>query len=174
MLRSADAILAEDTRHTRGLLQKLGIRSRGPLLSFHAHNEAARQAGVLERLRGGAAIALVSDAGTPGVSDPGALLVAATAAEGLNVVPVPGPSALLAALVASGLPTGEVTFAGFLPPKATMRRRRLASLAAGAATAVLYVPPHKLAATLRDAAEVVGAERRRDTRGLDGLHRGAY
>lgn len=99
------------------------------------------------RLAGGA-LALVSDAGTPGVSDPGSLLVAAASEAGIRIVPVPGPSALLAALVASGLPTASVLFAGFLPPKTTARKKRLAALGASASTVVLYVPPHKLVAAL--------------------------
>jgi 16S rRNA (cytidine1402-2'-O)-methyltransferase len=164
VLRSADGVLAEDTRTTRFLLSRYGVRA--PLLSFHVHNEGARQEGVLARLSAGAALALVSDAGTPAISDPGALLVAAAVAAGHNVVAVPGASALLAGLVVCGLPTHAVTFLGFLPAQPAARRRKLAAAAArdagagSGATLALYVPPHKLAATLADAATALGARRR--------------
>ncbi|KAK9839617.1 hypothetical protein WJX81_001224 [Elliptochloris bilobata] len=154
----ASVILAEDTRHTSKLLKHFGVRT--PLISFHGHNEYSKADQVLERLRAGAAVALVSDAGMPAVSDPGAGLVAAAAAAGLRVTPVPGPSAVLSALVASGLPTAEFHFAGFLPPKAHARRQRLAQLAGVEATLLLFVPPHALAAVLADAAQALGAGRR--------------
>ena len=159
-LSSVEAIYAEDTRTTSALLQRYGVRT--PLRSFHAHNEAAREAGVLARLSAGAALALVSDAGTPLLSDPGALLAAAAARAGHAVFAVPGASALLAGLVVAGLPTRALTFAGFLPAQPAQRRRRLKQLAGALreATLALYVPPHKLAATLADAAAALGPERR--------------
>ena len=121
-------VLAEDTRHTRQLFAHFGIRT--PLHSFHAHNERQKRELVLRQLRGGAAVAMVSDAGTPAINDPGADLVAAAAAEGLPVVPVPGASAVLAALVASGLPTDSFLYCGFTAAKGGARRRQLAALAA--------------------------------------------
>jgi 16S rRNA (cytidine1402-2'-O)-methyltransferase len=160
VLRLVDAVLAEDTRHSRQLLTHFGLRT--PLVSLHAHNEEARAAAVTHRLAAGEALALVSDAGTPALSDPGALLVAAVLRAGHKVVAVPGASALLAALVCSGLPTHSVSFAGFLPPQPGARRRRLLELAAqqSGATLAFYLPPHKAAATLADAAVALGAERR--------------
>ena len=159
-LSGVEAIYAEDTRTTAALLSRYGVRT--PLRAFHAHNESAREAGVLSRLAAGASLALVSDAGTPLLSDPGALLAAAAARAGHAVFAVPGASALLAGLVVSGLPTRAVTFAGFLPAPPAQRRRRLKQLAAALrdATLALYVPPHKLAATLADAAAALGPERR--------------
>ena len=158
VLRDADAVLAEDTRHTRRLLTRYGISQR--LVSYHAHNEAVRRAPTMERLRAGAALALVSDAGTPAVADPGADLAAACAAEGVPVIPIPGASAPAAALIASGLPTDAFTFVGFLPPKSGARRRRLEALVNAPGSLVAFVPPHKLVATVEDAAAVLGAGRR--------------
>eukprot|EP00873_Tetraselmis_striata_P009277 jgi/Tetstr1/429541/TSEL_019446.t1 len=158
VLQSATAVLAEDTRQTRKLLDHFGISTH--LVSYHAHNERSREEEVLKRLLRGELLALVSDAGMPGISDPGSALVAAAAGAGLPVVPVPGPCAVVAGLVGSGLPTEEFTFAGFLPAKPLARRQRLLELSGNAATVVLYVPPHSLAATLRDAAEVMGSDRR--------------
>lgn len=160
VLRDCDCVLAEDTRHTRGLLTHFSISK--PLVSLHEHNEASRADGVISRLAEGQALALVSDAGTPGVADPGALVIAAVLAAGHRVVAVPGASSLLAALVCSGLPTRHVTFAAFLPAAGGPRRRKLQSLAAGQrdATLALFVPPHRLAATLADAAAALGGERR--------------
>jgi len=160
VLRTADCVFAEDTRHTRALLTHYGLRT--PCVSLHAHNESSRSAGVLARLAAGESLALVSDAGTPGVCDPGSLVVSAALQAGHPVVAVPGACALLAALVVAGLPTHAFAFAGFLPPQPGQRRRRLRDLAAaqGDATLLLYVPPHKAAATLADAADALGGERR--------------
>ncbi|MBW2396918.1 MAG: 16S rRNA (cytidine(1402)-2'-O)-methyltransferase, partial [Deltaproteobacteria bacterium] len=149
-----DGILAEDTRHTRVLLDHHGIGTRPR--SLHAHNERARVAEVLEALDEGGSIALVSDAGTPLVSDPGERLVAAVAAAGHEVVPIPGPSAVLAALVASGLETTPFLFVGFLPRKAGERRARLSGLADRPETLVFFESPRRVARTLSELAERLG------------------
>jgi 16S rRNA (cytidine1402-2'-O)-methyltransferase len=157
-LTGADLVLAEDTRHTGRLLAHLG--STVPQRSLHEHNEEQRIAEVIARLEAGEHLALVSDAGTPTVSDPGFRLLAACAAAGVRIVPIPGPSALLAALVVSGLPTDRVVFDGFLPRRAGTRRARLSELADEVRTIVLYLSPHRAADDLRDLAEALGADRR--------------
>ncbi len=158
VLAAADLILAEDTRQTAKLLQRYGIRT--PLKPYHEHNADAMRPKVLERLRAGAALALVSDAGTPLVSDPGVKLVRSVAEENLPVHPVPGPSAALAALVASGLMSERFLFAGFPPAKKQARRRFLQELAEENATIVLFESPHRLVESLRDMAEIFGPRRR--------------
>ncbi|MDX1610391.1 MAG: 16S rRNA (cytidine(1402)-2'-O)-methyltransferase [Halofilum sp. (in: g-proteobacteria)] len=157
VLAAVDLVAAEDTRHTGRLLQRLGIRPR--LVSLHEHNESERVPQLIERLRAGESVALVSDAGTPSVSDPGFPLVAAAHAAGLRVIPVPGPSAILAALAASGQATDRFVFEGFLPPKRPARRKRLQALRAEPRTLVLYESAHRLAATLDDLAAVFGDQR---------------
>lgn len=157
-LASADLIAAEDTRRTRGLLQALGL-SR-PLTSLHAHNETRRSGELIERLRAGEVIALVSDAGTPLLSDPGAYLVRAAIAAGIEVRPIPGPSAIIAALAGAGLPTERFCFEGFLPTAGAERRERLAELAAEERTLVFFEAPHRIAETLVEFATIFGAERR--------------
>ena len=149
-LRSADAILAEDTRHTRALLSHFDLHT--PLESYHEHNEAASTPGLVGRLQLGATLALVSDAGTPLLSDPGARLVRAAAAAGIAVVPIPGASALLAALVGAALSADRFTFFGFVPRKGPERRSLLADVAALRHTAVLYEAPGRVAETLDDLA----------------------
>ena len=139
VLKSADAVLAEDTRHTRPLLDRHAIAT--PLESHHEHNEAKTTPRLVQRLLAGARLALVSDAGTPLVSDPGARLVRAAAEAGVRVVPVPGASAVLAALVASGLPADRFTFFGFAPRKGRERREFIAEVAGLRHTAVLYEAP---------------------------------
>ena len=148
VLRSVDAVLAEDTRHTRHLLEHYDIRT--PLISHHEHNEARETPRILERLRDGESFALVSDAGTPLVSDPGARLVRAALDAGILVVPVPGASALLAALVASGLDAERFTFFGFLPRKGRERTEAIEALEALAHTAVLYEAPGRVSDTLAE------------------------
>jgi 16S rRNA (cytidine1402-2'-O)-methyltransferase len=156
-LAAADVIACEDTRTTRVLTGRYGITTR--LIAYHEHN-AERQRPVILRLLGeGRAVALVSDAGTPLISDPGYRLVRDTVEAGHRVVPIPGPSALLAALVVSGLPTDSFHFAGFLPPKSEARRTRLAALAAIPSTLVFYEAPQRLAASLADMAATLGRER---------------
>ncbi len=158
ILAAASAVAAEDTRHSGRLLRELGLER--PLVSLHEHNERARVAELIARLQRGESIALVSDAGTPLVSDPGYLLVAAAVAAGIVVAPVPGPSAAIAALSASGLPCDRFCFEGFLPSRAAARQRRLAELAAEARTLVLYEAPHRIAECLEDLATACGALRR--------------
>ena len=155
-LREADLVLCEDTRTTGRLFQEYGIDT--PRQSFHVHNEHARTPDVVERMRGGAAVALVSDAGTPGVSDPGFLLVRAAAEAGLRVEALPGPTAFVPALVASGLPTDRFVFEGFLPHKKG-RQTRLIALAGEPRTVVLYESPHRLVKLLGQLGEVCGSDR---------------
>jgi len=158
VLGRADLLCCEDTRHSRALLTHAGITGRR-LLSLHARNEAQRIPEVLSHLNAGKTVALVSDAGTPSVSDPGARLVAAAAAAGIEVTAVPGPSAVLAALVVSGLPTARFCFEGFLARRGAERRRRLEALAGEERTVVIYEAPGRLAATLADLAVTCGPER---------------
>lgn len=158
-LREADVIACEDTRHTRKLLTHAGIH--GPeLMAIHGHNEASQLGAMLRLLDQGRRIALVSDAGTPGISDPGSRLVAGAAAAGRRVEVVPGPSAVVAALVVSGLPTERWCFEGFLPRRGRARADRLDDIAGDERTTVLYESPHRLAATLSDLARVCGPLRR--------------
>ncbi len=142
VLRECDAVCAEDTRHTGQLLTHFGIRQ--PLLSYHKFNEARRSEEILDRLRGGQRLALVTDAGSPGISDPGQRVVAACVAAGLRVESVPGACALIAALTASGLPTDAFRFVGFLPVKSGQRARRLGELLAANETVVLYESPYRV------------------------------
>ncbi len=148
ILREVSVIAAEDTRRTSRLLQHYSIST--PTTSLHAHNEDARTPGLIERLRAGESIALVSDAGTPVVSDPGARLVAAAHAAGVRVEPIPGPSAALAAISASGIGGDEFLFVGFPPSRAAARLAWLGRLAAEPRPLVLYEAPHRIQATLRD------------------------
>ena len=154
-LAAADAILAEDTRTSKTLLAHYGIAT--PLLPYHEHNAAQMRPKVLAKLREGGKLALISDAGTPLVSDPGYKLVAELVAEGLPVTGIPGPSAVLAALVLAGLPTDRFFFEGFLPPKSAARRTRLTELAAMPGTLVFFESPRRVAEMLADAAAVLGA-----------------
>jgi 16S rRNA (cytidine1402-2'-O)-methyltransferase len=158
ILAAVSAVAAEDTRHSGRLLRELGLER--PLVSLHEHNERARVAELVARLQRGESIALVSDAGTPLVSDPGYLLVAAAVDAGLVVTPVPGPNAAIAALSASGLPCDRFCFEGFLPSRAAARRRRLAELAAETRTLILYEAPHRMADCLADLASACGDGRR--------------
>eukprot|EP00891_Asterochloris_glomerata_P004038 jgi/Astpho2/4038/e_gw1.00063.125.1_t len=157
VLRQASLILAEDTRRTGLLRAHLGIST--PMLSFHRHNEHSRQEQVMQLLRSGQALAMVSDAGLPLVNDPGASLVAEAVSAGIKVIPIPGPSAFLAGLVASGLPTSVFTFCGYLPDKREKRRQALRGFAGLAHTLAWYVAPHDLAATLADMVSVLGSDR---------------
>jgi 16S rRNA (cytidine1402-2'-O)-methyltransferase len=157
-LAAAELVAAEDTRRTGQLLTTLGL-SR-PLVSLHEHNEGERIDELLARLKAGARIALVSDAGTPLLSDPGFELVRRVAQEGLTVVAVPGPSAITAALSIAGLPTERFTFEGFLPARLAERRARLAELAVETRTLVFFEAPHRIAECLEDMSAAFGAERR--------------
>lgn len=158
-LARADAVACEDTRRTGRLLSHLGVRTPS-LLVVNDHTEAGAAREVLARLDRGERVAVVTDAGMPGISDPGERLVAAAASAGHRVEVVPGPSAAVTALVASGLPTGRFVFEGFLPRKGSARADRLAAVAAERRTVVVYEAPHRVARTLADLAAVCGAERR--------------
>jgi 16S rRNA (cytidine1402-2'-O)-methyltransferase len=156
-LAGADVIAAEDTRHTASLLKAAGIAK--PLLSLHQHNESRRVPALLARLALGERVALVSDAGTPLLSDPGYELVHAVVAAGFEVSVIPGPSAITAALAVAGLPTDRFCFEGFLPARERERRAALAALAQEPRTLVFFEAPHRIAAALADMAAVLGAER---------------
>lgn len=168
VLGGVDSVLAEDTRRTRRLLSHLGISTR--LEAHHEHNEARTVPRLVERLRGGAALALVSDAGTPAVADPGYRLVRAAIDAGASIVPVPGASAVLAALVGSGLPTDRFTFVGYPPRKDVARRRFLRQLVATPGTLVLLESPRRIAATLAAAAEILGNRQAALARELTKMH----
>ncbi|HXQ27209.1 MAG TPA: 16S rRNA (cytidine(1402)-2'-O)-methyltransferase [Candidatus Acidoferrales bacterium] len=154
ILKEADAIACEDTRQTAKLLAHFDIPKR--LVSYHEHNEITRAAEIVIELEQGAKVALVSDAGTPAISDPGYRLVSLCLRHGIRVVPVPGASAFVAALAASGMPIEEFVFAGFLPSRPTERRKALRELAAEPRTLALYEAPHRLLDTLEDALEILG------------------
>jgi 16S rRNA (cytidine1402-2'-O)-methyltransferase len=158
VLSAVPVIAAEDTRHTRGLLSRIGAESR--LIAYHEHNEAERVPELLGRLARGESVALVSDAGTPLISDPGWRLVSAAQENGVTIVPVPGACAAVAALSAAGLPTDHFVFEGFLPRRATERAERLLALRDESRTLVIYEAVHRVAATLAAMAEVFGVERR--------------
>jgi 16S rRNA (cytidine1402-2'-O)-methyltransferase len=157
ILQTVSLIAAEDTRHTGVLLKHFGIQT--PQVSLHDHNERHRSGGIIERLRQGASVALVSDAGTPAINDPGFDLVRTAAAAGCEIVAVPGPCAAIAALSIGALPTDRFCFEGFLPARGAARRKRLQSLAAEVRTLVLYEAPHRAREALEDCAAVFGAER---------------
>lgn len=160
VLREADVIAAEDTRRTRGLLTHAGVPAAGRLRSVHGHNERARARELVAAVAGGATVAVVTDAGMPGISDPGAQLVRACLDAGLAVEVVPGASAVLAALVLSGLPTDRFVFEGFLPRKGGARTARLEELRNETPTIVCFEAPGRVAATLADLEAVCGPDRR--------------
>lgn len=155
LLRDADVIACEDTRQTRKLLDHFAISK--PMLSYHEHNEASRTAELMERMNAGENVALVSDAGTPLISDPGYRLVAAAIAGGISVVPIPGPSAIMTALAGAGLPTDSFRFCGFLPPKTSQRRKLLEQLKSEWCTLVFYEAPHRILDALDDIIATLGA-----------------
>ncbi len=158
VLSEVDLIAAEDTRNSAKLLNILGIKK--PMVSYHDHNRRERGEELCDRLAGGESVALITDAGMPGISDPGEDMVALCAERNLPVTVIPGPCAGICALVLSGLPTGKFVFEGFLPPKSTDRRARLRELAAEKRTLILHEAPHKLRAALSDMVEVLGPDRR--------------
>ena len=168
LLGEADLIACEDTRHTAKLLNHYGIRK--PTVSYHQHNEASRADELLKRLQQGAQIVLVSDAGTPTVSDPGHRLVSLCLENQIPVVPIPGPSAVVAALAASGLPSEEFLFVGFLPSRSAARREILDNLAKENHTLVLYEAPHRLVDTLSDALESLGRRQAVIAREMTKIH----
>lgn len=156
-LKQVDLIAAEDTRHSKFLLDNQQIST--PTISLHEHNEQQRSQLLLEKLQQGQSIALISDAGTPLISDPGYRLVTLVRSVGIKVVPIPGSSALIAALSASGLPSDRFAFEGFLPPKAGARQQRLQLLADEARTLIFYESPKRIVGTLKDMQQVFGGER---------------
>ena len=156
-LKAMPLIAAEDTRHSRKLLARYGISTR--LLSLHDHNEQAASDSLLKTLLGGADVALVSDAGTPLISDPGFYLVRAARQAGIRVIPLPGPSACIAALSVAGLPTERFVFEGFLPPRPMARERRLSELASESRTLVFYESSHRICDSLAAMAESLGHDR---------------
>ncbi len=158
VLRSVDRIACEDTRQTQKLLNHFGIKT--PTVSYHMHNEGTRAEELLADLMAGGRIAVVSDAGTPGIADPGGQIAAAAIAAGVQVFPLPGANAAISALIASGLGTERFTFHGFLPAKAGARRTALEALQRDAATHIFYEAPHRILETLIDVAAVFGAELR--------------
>jgi 16S rRNA (cytidine1402-2'-O)-methyltransferase len=168
VLKDVDLIACEDTRHTHKLLQHYAITTK--TISYHEHNEQQRAAQLIDSLKQGNDIAVVSDAGTPSISDPGFRLVRAAIESEITVVPVPGPSALIAALIAAGLPTDEFFFAGFLPARSNARRARLSELQSVPGTLIFYEAPHRLAAALRDAYEILGEREAVVARELTKLH----
>lgn len=154
VLKEVDLIACEDTRHTRRLLDHFGISK--PTISYHDHNERERSVELARRLLGGEDIALVTDAGTPGISDPAYRIVKAAIESSVEVIPIPGAAAVIAALIASGLPTDSFKFTGFLPPKKAARRKVLEGLQAERATLVFYEAPHRIRETLAEAREILG------------------
>jgi 16S rRNA (cytidine1402-2'-O)-methyltransferase len=157
VLREVDLIAAEDTRRTRQLLTHYGIRK--PLISYHDFNRRMREKTLLQELREGKSIALVTDAGTPGISDPGEELVLGAVQESIPLVPIPGPAALISALSVSGLPTESFLFYGFLPSRAAARKKWLASLKDRPETLVFYESPRRVGSLLQDAAQILGDRR---------------
>jgi 16S rRNA (cytidine1402-2'-O)-methyltransferase len=157
VLREVDLIACEDTRHTAKLLQHYGIDK--PTVSYHEHNEAARAEELTGKLGQGLSVAQVSDAGMPGISDPGYRVIKLAIERGIQVVPVPGPSALIAALAASGMATDSFQFLGFLPARSGQRRTLLETLRHAAHTTIAYEAPHRIAETLQDVVELLGTER---------------
>ena len=168
VLREVDLIACEDTRHTRRLLQHYDIKTK--MVSYHEHNEHERAIELGAILERGGSIAVVSDAGTPGINDPGFRVVLEAIKRDVRVVPVPGASAFVAALVSSGLPTTEFFFGGFLPARSTARRARLAEVRATKATLIFYEAPHRIAEALKDAREILGEREAAVGRELTKLH----
>jgi 16S rRNA (cytidine1402-2'-O)-methyltransferase len=154
VLRRVELIAAEDTRRARRLLAR--YRAKAPLTSFFEHNELTKKEALVKRLVGGHDIALISDAGTPGVSDPGFRLIQRAIEKGIEVIPIPGPSAHVAALVVSGLPTDSFHFFGFLPPKGAKRKKRIEEIKELRGTIILYESPHRIIRTLQDIHDCCG------------------
>jgi 16S rRNA (cytidine1402-2'-O)-methyltransferase len=167
-LKNVHLIACEDTRHTKKLLQHFGINTK--TISYHEHNELQREKELIDLLIQGRDIAVVSDAGTPAINDPGYRIVRAAIDQKIDIVPIPGPSALITALVASGLPTTDFFYAGFLPARSTARQTRLKELSSIPATMVFYEAPHRLLATLKDALEIFGERQAVVARELTKLH----
>ncbi len=172
VLKEVDCIAAEDTRHSMKLLSHYGIEK--PLFSYWSEKEKVRAEDVISILKSGKTVALISDAGTPGISDPGAILIKRAIEESIPVVPLPGPSAIITALSISGLPLNEFTFCGFLPPKQSERRKRLKELSFEKRTLVFYEAPHRLLETLSDILEIMGDREAVVTKELTKIHETIY
>jgi 16S rRNA (cytidine1402-2'-O)-methyltransferase len=157
LLKEVDLIAAEDTRHSLKLLSHFGISK--PLVSYWSEKEKTKAEEIIERLKSGANVALISDAGTPGISDPGAVLIRRAIEENIRIIPIPGPCALIAALSISGLNTESFTFAGFLPPKSGQRQKRLTELLYATETLIFYEAPHRIIECLEDMFQVFGDRR---------------
>jgi 16S rRNA (cytidine1402-2'-O)-methyltransferase len=157
ILKEVDVIAAEDTRHSSKLLNHYGISK--PLISYWKEKEKVRSEEIIKRLQSGQSVALISDAGTPGISDPGEVIIKRAIEEGFDVIPVPGPSALIAALSVSGLPLREFTFTGFLPSKKAQRRKMLEELGMEKRTIVFYEAPHRVIETLEEMYHILGNRR---------------
>lgn len=170
ILKEVDYVAAEDTRHSLKLLNYYGIVK--PLISYWSGREKAGSEAIVSKLREGFSVAVISDAGTPGISDPGAVVIKRAIEEGLTVVPIPGPSALIAALCISGLPGEEFTFIGFLPPKPVQRRKKLTELKRESRTLIFYEAPHRLLVTLRDMEAVLGSREAAVVKEVTKLHEG--
>lgn len=168
VLRTVDIIACEDTRHSIKLLNHFRISNK--LVSYHEHNEHERADELIDKLKAGSSVALISDAGTPAISDPGHVVVKAAIEAGIAVVPVPGAAAFVVAAIASGLPVGSLFFGGFLPSKKGDRRRRLEELASLPATLVIYESPHRIEKSLLDCLEILGDRRAVIARELTKLH----
>ena len=168
VLRKVDTIACEDTRHTRALLNRFDLATR--TISYHEHNERERATELCHQLEDGKNVAVVSDAGTPLISDPGFRIVALAIEHGIQVISIPGPAAFVVALAASGLPSDQFFFAGFLPARAGARRAKLEELRAVSATLIFYEAPHRIAATLKDALNVLGDRKAVVARELTKLH----
>jgi 16S rRNA (cytidine1402-2'-O)-methyltransferase len=168
ILRSVDLIACEDTRHTQKLLNHFEIRTK--TISYHEHNEAERAEQLLSKLSSGSSVAVVSDAGTPGINDPGYFVVQKAISIGADIVPIPGPVAYINAVIASGLPTDSIYFGGFLPPKKNDRKRRLEELRSTPATLAFYETPHRILVALSDCIEILGDRRAATARELTKLH----
>jgi len=170
ILKEVDVIAAEDTRHSLKLLNHYGISK--PLISFWREREKLKSADVLERLYSGQSVALISDAGTPGISDPGAVLIKKAIAENIQVVSIPGPSALISALSLSGLPTEEFTFIGFLPSKKSQRQKVLKDLCLEPRTLILFEAPHRITDTLKDMEEIFVERKAAVIKEISKIHEG--
>jgi 16S rRNA (cytidine1402-2'-O)-methyltransferase len=168
ILKEADLIACEDTRYTAKLLTHYGIKA--PRISYHEFNEESRTQQLIQMLREGKSVALVSDAGTPLISDPGYRLVSSCREEGIQTIPIPGPSAALAALVGSGLPADSFFFAGFLPARSSLRKRRLEQLANIPATLIFYEAPHRILACLEDMTAIFGPRKASIGREITKVH----
>ncbi len=168
ILREADIIAAEDTRRSIKLLNHYGIKK--PVISYYREKEQRRSEEIIRRLLGGQSVALISDAGTPGISDPGSVIIQKAVGENLEIVPVPGPSAFVAALSVSGLPTGQFTYCGFLPARRNQRRNAIAGLRFEQRTLIFYEAPHRVIDSLLDLADILGERRAALIKELTKLH----